>query len=121
MLFSSSIQKDTNVIFIAKIGLNNGKDIFINGKLLRGMGVIYISEIEDWGKIKTKLHWINVLLTDSNYTIAAKYFIFGFETTDLHNLHNFQYSLIDNQGKLIKFKQGEDKIPALNFSIQIVK
>ena len=54
------------------------------------------------------------------YPIAAKHFAFGFETTDLHNLLNFEYSLINNQGKLLEFKQGEDKIPALNFSIQII-
>ena len=50
----------------------------------------------------------------------TKYFAFGFETTDLHNLLNFEYSLTDDQGKLIEFKQGEDKIPALNFTIQII-
>ena len=52
------------------------------------------------------------------YPIAAKHFAFGFETTDLHNLLNFEYSLINDPGKLLEFEQGEDKIPALNFSIQ---
>ena len=33
LLFSSSIQKDTNVIFITTNGLDNVKDILINGKL----------------------------------------------------------------------------------------
>ena len=40
--------------------------------------------------------------------------------TDLHNLLNLEYSLINDQAKLLEFKQGEDKIPALNFSIQII-
>ena len=71
-------------------------------------------------KIKKELHWTNVILTDSTYQIAANHFAFGFETTDLHNLLNFEYSLINDQGKLLEFKQGEDKIPALNFSIQII-
>ena len=82
--------------------------------------MILTSEIEDWKKIKTKLNWTNVLLTDSQYPIAAKHFAFGFETTDLHNLSNFEFSLIDEKSKQIQFKQGEDKIPALNFSIQII-
>ena len=82
--------------------------------------MIYISEIENWEKIKGESHWTNVVLTDSTYPIAAKHFAFEFETTDLHNLLNFEYSLIDDQGKLIEFKQGEDKIPALSFSIQII-
>ena len=49
-----------------------------------------------------------------------KHFASGFETTDLHNLLNFEYSIINDQGKLLEFKQGEDKIPALDFTIQII-
>ena len=33
---------------------------------------------------------------------------------------NFEVSLLDEEGKLIQFKTGEDKIPALNFTIQII-
>ena len=120
LLFSSSIKGDTKVIFITTNGLNDAKDIWINSKIFQGIGIIYISEIENWDKIKSESHWTNVILTDSAYPIAAKYFAFGFETTDLHNLLNFEYSLLNDQGKLLEFKQGEDKIPALNFTIQII-
>ena len=120
LLFSSSIKEDTKVIFITTNGLNDAKDILINGKIFQGVGVIYISEIENWNKIKNESHWTNVILTDSAFPIAAKHFAFGFETTDLHNLLNFEYSLINDQGKLLEFKQGEDKIPALNFTIQVI-
>ena len=47
-------------------------------------------------------------------------FAYGFETTDLHNLLNFEYSLLDDQGNLIEFQKNEDKIPALKFTIQVV-
>ena len=119
-LFSSSIKKDTNVIFITTNGLNDAKEILINSKIFQGIGVIYISEIENWDKMKNESHWISVILTDTIYPVAAKHFAFGFETTDLHNLLNFEYSLINDQGKLLEFKQGEDKIPALNFTIQVI-
>ena len=119
-LFTSSIKEDTKVIFIAINGLNDAKDILINGKIFQGIGVICISEIENWNKIKKESHWTNVILTDSVFPIAAKHFAFGFETTDLHNLLNFEHSLIKEQGKLLEFKQGEDKIPALNFTIQVI-
>ena len=98
-LFSSSIEEDTKVIFIRTNGLNDAKDVLINDKIFQGIGVIYISEIEYWNKIKSKSHWTNVVLTDSKFAIVAKYFAFGFETTDLHNLLNFEYSLIGNNGK----------------------
>ena len=61
-----------------------------------------------------------VILTDSTNPIAAKNFPFGFETTDLHNLLNFEYSLLNDQGKLLELKQGDDKIPALDFTIQVI-
>ena len=46
LLFSSSIQKDTNVIFIVTNGLNDAKEILINRKLFQGIAVIYISKID---------------------------------------------------------------------------
>ena len=120
LLFSSSIKEDTKVIFITTNGLNDAKEILINGKIFQRISVIYISEIENWDEIKNKLHWTNVILTDTIYPVTAKHFAFGFETTDLHNLLNSEYSLINDQGKLLEFKQGEDKIPALNFTIQVI-
>ena len=118
--FSSAIKENKNAIFITTNGLNDAKHILINGKLFQGIGTIYISEIENWDKIKNKSHWTNVILTDTAIPIAAKHFAFAFETRDLHNLLNFEYSLLNDKGELLKFADGEDRIPALNFSIQIV-
>ena len=94
LLFSSSIQKDTNTVFIATNGLNDAKDILVNRKLFQRIGVVYLSEIEGWKHIKKISHWTNTVLTDSKYPIAAKHFAFGFETADLHNLLNFEYYLL---------------------------
>ena len=41
ILFSSSVQKDTNAIFIITNGLNNAKEILINGKIFQGIGVCW--------------------------------------------------------------------------------
>ena len=46
--------------------------------------------------------------------------MFAFETRDLHNILNFECSLVDDERILIEFKTGKDKMPALNFTIQIV-
>ena len=102
LLFSSSIKEDTKIIFITTNGLNDAK--YINGKIFQGISVIYISGIENWDKMKKESHWTNEILTDSTYPIAAKNFAFGFETTDLHNLLNFEYSLINNKEILLELK-----------------
>ena len=54
-MFSSSIKEDTKVIFITTNGLNDAKDILINDKIFQGIGIIYISEIENWNKISNKI------------------------------------------------------------------
>ena len=56
LLFSSSFKEDTKTFFFTTNGLNDTKDILINGKLFQGIRIIYISEIENWDKIK-KSHW----------------------------------------------------------------
>ena len=112
LLFSSAIKKDTKTIFITKNGLNDAKDIL--------SGVIYISEIKNWDKIKNESHRTNVILTDSTFPTAAKHFAFAFEMEYLDNLLNFEYSLIADKGTLLEFADGEDKIPALNFTIQVI-
>ena len=86
LFFSSSIKEDTKVIFITTNGLSDARDILINGKIFQGVGVIYISEFENWNRIKNESQWNNIILTDSAFPIAAKQFAFGFETTDLQNL-----------------------------------
>ena len=88
--------------------------------MFQGIGVIYTSEIEGWKNILKTLHWTKAVLTDLKYSIAERHFAFGFETTDLHNLLNFEYLLLDKDNNLIEFKTGEDKIPAINFTIQIL-
>ena len=110
LLFSSAIKENTNAIFITTNGLNDAKYILINSKLFQGIGTIHISEIENWDKIKNKSHQTNVILTDAAISIAAKHFAFAFETRDLHNLLNFEYSLLNDKGELLKFVDGEDKI-----------
>ena len=51
LLFSSSIQNDTN-IFIAAGGLKDAKEALINGKMYQVIGVINISQISGWENIK---------------------------------------------------------------------
>ena len=55
LLFSSSIQNDTN-IFIAAGGLKDAKEALINGKMYQVIGVINISQISGWENIKKTSH-----------------------------------------------------------------
>ena len=62
LLFSSAITEETNAIFITTNELIDATHMLINGKLFQGIGAIYISEIENWDKIKNKSHWLTLNL-----------------------------------------------------------
>ena len=120
LTFSSSLTEDTKAIFIVANSLLEAPTHFINDTNYNGLGVIYTSEIKNWQYILGSSLWTNVTLTDSALPIAAKHFAFGFESHNINNLFKFQYALLNDKGKIIEFKQGETKVPTLNFSIQIL-
>ena len=120
LLFSSNLVKDTNAIFIVTNSLLEAQTVFINNKNFQGLGTIYTSEIENWDDIKMVSTWTDAKLTDSAIPIAAKHISLGFESQNINSLLNFQYSLLNDKGELIKFRDGETKVPTLNFSIQIL-
>ena len=120
-LFSSSVQEETQVIFLTVSGLNEARDILINGKVYKAIGCIFTNEIEGWDKIKkTTSNWVRCKLTNSRYPHAAKHLGFVFDTTSLSSLLSFTLNLIDQTGKEISFLDTEQKVPALNYTIQII-
>ena len=121
ILFSSSVQEETQVIFLTVSGLNEARDIFINGKVNKAIGCIFTNEIEGWDKIKkTTSNWVSCKLTNSKYPFGTKHLAFEFDTTSLNTLLNFTLNLIDQTGKEISFLDTEQKVPALNFTVQII-
>ena len=48
ILLSSSVQEETKLIFLTVTGLNEARDIFINGKVYKPIGCFFTNEIEGW-------------------------------------------------------------------------
>ena len=121
ILFSSSIQEETKVIFLTVNGLNDERDILINGKVYKAIGCIFTNEIEQWDIIKkTTSNWISCKLINLRHPHSAKHLAFVFDTTSLTSLLSFTINLLDQTGKEISFAANKQKVPALNYTIQIV-
>ena len=121
ILISSSVQEETEIIFLIVNGLNDARDIMLNGTLHKAIGCIFTNEIENWDKIKkTTSNWVNCKFSYSKYPFGAKHLSFEFDTTSFHNLLDFNLNLLDQNGKEITFLTTEQKVPALNFTIQII-
>ena len=56
-LFSSSLTKKTNLIFVSCNGLTDAKETVVNGKSIKVLGVVNINQIESWDKLKGKKKW----------------------------------------------------------------
>ena len=118
ILLSSSVQEETEIIFLIVDGLNDAHYIVLNGKLYKAIGCIFTNEIEGWDKSKkTTSNWVNCKVSNSKYPFGAKHLSFEFDTTSFHNLLDFNLNLIDQNGKEITFLTTEQKVPALNFTI----
>ena len=109
LLISSSVAQDANVIFLICNGLNDARDLLINGKLYKSICVTNISKIKDWSKLKGVSKWIKIIFNGSENPTLAKHFAFAFETVNLNNLLNFQLSLLDDKAKPMKFALNERK------------
>ena len=121
ILFSSSVQEETKVIFFTVNGLNEARDILINGKTYKAIGCIFTNEIEQWDKIKKATsNWVSYKLTNSRYPFTAKHLSFIFDTSSLTSLLSFSLNLVDQNGKEISFSTSEEKVLALNYTIQII-
>ena len=75
----SSVAQDTNVIFLICNRLNDARDSLINGKLYKSIGVLNISEIKVWTKLKGESKWIDIIFNNSENPTLAKRPMFAFK------------------------------------------
>ena len=118
---SSSIVQEIKVIFLISNGINDARTSLINGKIYKSIGVVNVNKRTKGAELKGKSKWVNIVFNDSENPTLVKHFVFAFETTNLNDLLNFELSLLDDQAKPIKFAATEQKIPALTFTIQVIK
>ena len=122
LIFSSNITNDTDIIFLISNGLNDARNIFIKDKLEQGIGICYLTEIKDWEIIKGQSKRVQAVFSDSeNFVGQSNNLSLVFETRNLSDILKFSITLVDGEGIPIKFKNGEDKVPIINFDIQIIK
>ena len=122
MIFSSNITNDTDTIFLLVDGLNDSRKIFINDSIESGIGVCYLTEIENWSIIKGQSKRVQVVFDDTEkFAGQSKHFAFNFITRNISDLLKFSITLVDGSNKKIQFNKGEENIPIINFDIEILK
>ena len=122
VLLSSSIKNETEIIHLSAIGLTDARYSLINNKLLKSLGQINLTEIENFSFFKEKKGWINCVLTDSHKTpYSSKHFSYSFITNNLLNILNFEVEFLNKKGERLEWTPDEKKIPSITFTVDILK
>ena len=119
LLFSSSVQNDTKLIFVTCRELNNAKVAHENSTISNILGVINLKKIENCENIKGKSLWVNVNFHSPEEVKSAEHFCFPFKTMSLDDLLSVSIYLIDDDNKLTEFVSSKNKISILNFKTDV--
>ena len=85
ILFSSSLENDTQNIFMVYHNLNSTRKALINNKIYLLLGIINLNEIKQWSEMKGKSLYVNAKIGDSPYMQNAKHFGFKFKSSSQQN------------------------------------
>ena len=121
VLFSSSIEKDTQNIFIVCHNLNSAKKALINNEIYSLLGIINLTEIKQWSEMKGKPLYVSAKIDDSHYMQNAKHFGFKFKSSFPTEFLEFTCELLDDKTDQIKFADGENKVPIIDLQVDILK
>ena len=121
VLFSSSIENDTQNIFIVCHNLNSAKKVLINNKIYSLLGIINLNEIKQWSEMKGKSLYVSAKRDDSHYMQNAIHFGLKFKSSFLTEFLEFTCDFLDDKADQIKFADGENKVPIIDLQIDILK
>ena len=119
-IFSSSITKYTENIFLATNRPAVAKYGLINDQLYQIIGFIELSEMEKGDEIKKYSRWFSVNFQTQRENRQTKHFSYDFQTKNKWDLLNFTLKLVDSNIKYIAFADGDKKSPTLNFIIEFL-
>ena len=109
LLFSSSIQNETETFFLKTTGLLNAKYSWLNWKIYQSISVINLNEINNWEKILKTSRWVNVTFQPQLGNRQMQHFANNFITISGGDILDFGIKLIDDNNKEIESADGEKK------------
>ena len=115
-MFSSNFTNETDVNFLCCDGLSNAKEALINSELKKALGVTYLSKVPIWSSAKEQTKRSQAIFVDSELQTKPSHLVFVF-TTNLSDLLSFTVTLLDSDGKEIKFSRDEKKVLVIDLKL----
>ena len=95
LLFPVSVKIDTEQIFITCREWNDVKKSLINHKIYGLLGIIDLTNINNWQEIKGQSLWINATLDEQKEINNSRHLCFPFTRLTLNTKLNFGIYLMD--------------------------
>ena len=89
--------------------------------LKKVLDAIYHSKVQSWSLAKEQTKRSQAIFVDSEFQSKPSHFAFAFTTRNLSDLLSFTVTLLDSDGKEIKFPKDEKKYPTIGYRIEIIK
>ena len=114
---STSMKNLNNTILITCVELNECKKADVNGKEVNVIRVIHTENINNWEQLKETSSWINIDLVHYLNVQEASNLPFSFLTESIYDICKFDIYLKNGENEDIIFKEGKEKTPQFNFTI----
>ena len=121
VLFSASLENETQNIFLVCHNLSSAKKALINNKIYSLLGIINLNEIKKWNEMKGKSLYVNAEIDDSHYMEIAKQLGFKFKSSFPTEFLEFTCEYLDDKADKTKFADDEEKVPIIVLQIDILK
>ena len=108
-----------HVIFLTCNVLSNAKEVLINSKMDKFLGITYLSEILNWELAKGQIKRWQAILVDSEYHNKPSHLAFAFITRNIIDLIPFTVTLLDGNGKKLTFPSNEKKFQQLVWELKL--
>ena len=116
-LFSSNFTNETDVNFLCCDGLSNAKEALINSELKKVLGVTYLSKVPIWSLAKEQTKRSQAIFVDSELQTKPSHLAIVFTTRNLSDLLSFTVTLLDSDGKEIKFSRDKKKVLVIDLKL----
>ena len=117
---SKMLNVDNRDIIVSCVGFSNCKKVDINGKRTDVLGIIHTENIANWNQLKSTSSWVNIDLINYSEIQRAGNISFSFVTESIHDTAEFDLVFLNGRGEHIKFSEGKQKIPQINFAIDTI-
>ena len=117
---STNMENMDTEILVTCTGLNDCKKADINRTREDILAIIHTGNVVSLAHLKNTSSWINIDLVDYLNIQEPANTSFSFLTESIHDISKFDISLKNKNRELIRFSEGEQKIPQFNFAIDAI-